>query len=180
MEEENGVRPASGRGPGQPPPPASTARHTSGMPDAALSWKRNTMGDERGELINQGQKTASTSKPGETNEETKRKKGEIQNTNQTKNSSKTKHPKARRKITTTTTWNGCGAENRGLKGGGLWLPQGGAPHPWQNTGSGPPTQHPRASAATEVTSSQRKNLRGKPARPHRSPLDKGPLGPLLI
>lgn len=63
-------------------------------------------------------------------------KRKVQNTNQTKKPSKTKHPKSRRK-TKTKTWNGCGAENRGLKGGGLWLPPGGAPHPWQNTGSDP-------------------------------------------
>lgn len=51
-----------------------------------------------GELINQGQKTASTSKtkPGETDEKTKLGGKEIQKTNQTKNPSNTKHPKARR------------------------------------------------------------------------------------
>lgn len=43
---ENGVRPASGRGPGQPP--ASTARHEWDARTAALSWKWNTMGDESG------------------------------------------------------------------------------------------------------------------------------------
>ena len=63
---------------------------------------------------------------------------------QTKKPSKTKYPKSKKKKK--KTWNGCGAENRGLKGGGLWLPRGGTPQPWQNTASGLPTQHPRALA----------------------------------
>lgn len=173
--EENGIWPASEHGPGQPPPPASTARHMSGMPNAALSWKRNTMGDERGELINQGQKTASTSKtkPGETNEETKRKKRKIQNTNQTKkNPSKSRNNNKKK-------WNGCGAENRGLKGEGLWLPRGVPPTPGRTQGLTPLPSTPRASAATEVTPSQHTSLRGKPAWPHWRPSLEAPLSPLL-
>lgn len=55
----------------------------------------------------------------------KKKKKNPKTPTETKNLSETKHPKAIRK----KTWNGCGAENRGLKGGGLWLPAGGAPPP---------------------------------------------------
>ena len=71
--------------------------------------------------------------------------GIIHNTKQ--KPSKTKYPKSKKKKK--KTWNGCGAENRGLKGGGLWLPQGGTPQPWQNTASGLPTQHPRALAEAQ-------------------------------
>lgn len=137
---EWGVRPASGRGPGQPP--ASTARHEWDAQTLRCHGNRTRWGMSVGELINRGQKTALTSKtkPGETNEKPKWGGGD-NSKHQTKTPSKTKYSKSKKKK---KTWNGCGAENRGLKGGGLWLPQGGTPQPWQNTASGLPTQHPRA------------------------------------
>lgn len=150
-----------------------------GCPTLRCHGNGTRWGMSVGELINQGQKTASTSrtKPGKTNEETKpkkKKKRKIQNTNQNKKPLRNKTPESHKE----KTWNGCGAENRGLKGGGQWLPPGGAPHPWQNTGSGP--QHPRASVAMEVTSLE-KEPSGKPTQPRwGASLHKGPLSPLLV
>ena len=64
---EWGVRPASGRSPGQPP--ASTARHEWDAQTLRCHGNGTRWGMSVGELINQGQKTALTSKtkPGETN-----------------------------------------------------------------------------------------------------------------
>lgn len=123
-----------------------------------------------GELINQGQKTASTSKtkPGETNEETKWKKRKIQNTNQTKNPSEQDTRKQEKKQN--KTWNGCGAENRGLKGGGLWLPLGDAPPPLAEHRVWPSYPAPRASAATEVTSLEKQPSGQTNPAPLESPL----------
>lgn len=77
-----------------------------------------------------------------------KKKKNYPQTNRTekKNPSERKRPKSKKKKTKPNkTWNGCGAENRGLKGGGLWLPQGGAPPTpgrTQGLASSPCTQDP--------------------------------------
>jgi hypothetical protein len=52
----DGVRPASGRSPEWPPATGLHREARVGDAEAVLSWKRETMGNERGELINPGQK----------------------------------------------------------------------------------------------------------------------------
>lgn len=101
--ENGGVRPASGRGPGQPP--ASTARHEWDAQTLRCHGNRTRWGMSVGELINQGQKTALTSKtkPGETNEKPKWGGDIIQNTKQ-KNPLKQNTQKARRKKKKNMEW----------------------------------------------------------------------------
>lgn len=108
------------------------------------------------------------------------KKGKIQKTNQTKIPSETKHPKAKRKKKHTkktpkkSKRHGmCGAENRGLKGRRAVTSPGRCPPPAAEHRVWPP--HPALEnpgcgleVATEVRSSQKKHLRGKPAQPHFS------------
>lgn len=86
-----------------------------------------------------------------------------------------KTPKSEKK----KTWNGCGAENRGLKGGGLWFPLGGAPHPWQNTGSGPPTQPPKSLGGHRGDIFGERIFEANQPGPTGTLVCKAPLSPLL-
>lgn len=109
----------------------------------------------------------------------KKQSGKIKNPKKKKNNTPTKQktpPKqnTRRKTKPNRTWNGCGAENRGLKGEGLWLPQGDAPLPPAEHRVWPSHPAPKSlgrglKVATEVSFAGRKKLQSKPTQAPWSP-----------